>query len=200
MRARFGARLNSRLRLLLPVGAAILSFAAVSACSDFDRILDVAFPPAVPGLTDGQAWLDLPIGGWVTEGEVSAGAMAACFARACATPAGVGLFRAEGHEAALLRDLIANPERLKAGLERNDRADKTARRRRVAITVDVRPLAVDALRGFTIRIARTDGRQPAYGAVLASPGAGGSLAFVLVVAASEEAAQRLATAAAAGLS
>jgi hypothetical protein len=36
--------------------------------------------------------------------------------------------------------------------------------------------------------------------VLASPGAGGSLAFVLVVAASEETAKRLAASAASGLS
>jgi hypothetical protein len=189
-----------RLRTLLPLGAAILSFAAVSACSDFDRIVDVAFPPTVPGLTDGQDWLDLPIGGWVTEGDVTAGAIAACFARACTAPGSVGLFRAEGHEAVLLGELIDHPERLKTGLERNDRADRSARRRRITVAVSVAPLNVGTLRGFTIRIARADGSRPAYGAVLASPRAGGSLAFVLVVAASEETAKRLATSAAAGLS
>lgn len=188
------------LRACLPVGAAILSFAAVAACSDFDRLVDVAFPPAVPGLTDGQAWLDLPIGGWVTEGDISAGAIAACFARACTAPAGVGLFRAEGHDAVLLGELINHPERLKTALERTERADKRSRRRRLNVTVGVAPFSLGTLRGFTIRIARADGRQPAYGAVLASPGRGGSLSFVLVVAASEDTARRIATSAASGLS
>jgi hypothetical protein len=184
-------------RIALPAVAAILSFAAVSACSDLDRVFDVAFPPVVPGLTDGQAWLDLPIGSWVHDGDIQATAMAACFARACPSPGAVALFQAEGGEAALLAELIAHPDRLKAALARPDASRKRARR---PVAVEVVPLQVAALHGFAIRIARADGSRPAYGAVLARPGADGRLGFVLAVAPGREAAQRLAEAAASGLS
>jgi hypothetical protein len=178
--------------------AAASMLAATAACSDLDRLLDYAFPPTVPGLPGEEPWVALPIGGWVTEGGIEARAIAACFSPACPERAAVGLFRAEGREAALLSEIVADPERLKRGLAENDRHDRSPKRRHLRTEVAVAPLREGALAGFALRLARPDGSHAAHGIVLARREQR-STSFLVVIGETEEAARRIALAVAAQL-
>ena len=171
--------------------AAGLVLLALAGCGQFDRLMEASFPPEVPGLPEGQPWVALPIGGWVTEGEVSADAIAACFAADCGERAGVGVFRAEGEQAATLQEIVAHPDLLAARLEAESRIAK-GKRKPQPVVAAVQPLSAGALKGFSLHLARTDGSHSAYGALLISNPAGGRMTALIIFAASQAAIERVA--------
>ena len=180
-----GSRPVQRQALLFGAPAALALLAAVG-CSEFDRLADYAFPPAVPGLLGRANWVSLPIGGWVTEGGIEAKAIAACFSPNCPAPAGVGLFRAEGRDAALLQAVIADPSLLRRQLEANDRRDPSPQRRRIRIGIAVERFGEGSLPGFAVRLTRPDGSHAAHAAVLATSGPGPVSVLIVVGKTAEE--------------
>jgi hypothetical protein len=185
-----GARPVQQRRILLGAPAALALLAAVG-CSEFDRLADYAFPPAVPGLPTGANWVSLPIGGWVTEGGVEAKAITACFAQNCSAPASVGLFRAEGREADLLQAVIADPTLLRRQLEANDRRDPSPQRRRIRTEIAVERIGEGPLPGFALRLARPDGSHAAHAVVLATSGPG-PVSVLIVIGKQPEEVRRIA--------
>jgi hypothetical protein len=192
------SRGRDRRRLLGALPAAV-ALAATLGCSEFDRLADYAFPPTVPGLPRNASWVSLPIGGWVTEGGVEARAIAACFSPTCPARVGVGLFRAEGRDAALLSAIVGDPERLKRGLEAKDRDDPAPRPRPLRTEITVAPLREGTLPGFALRLARPDGSRAAHAIVLATAGSG-PVSVLIVIGESAEAVRRVAHAVADRLS
>ncbi len=176
-----------------PGGAAAAALAAISAalvgCIDLGFVRDVAFPPGLDGLASDQPWLLLPVGVWVTEGEIEARAVAGCLEPACAVQAGIGLFEARGRAASEIAARIARPD---------DLAREVARRRPVSRTTSRVPseVAVERIReaghdGVAVRIARRDGSRAAYGIVLAAAHPG-STTVLVVIASTPEGARRIA--------
>jgi hypothetical protein len=184
------ARPVQQRRLLFSAPAALALLAAVG-CSEFDRLADYAFPPAVPGLPTGANWVSLPIGGWVTEGAIEAKAIAACLSPNCPAPAGVGLFRAEGREAALLQAVIADPTLLRRQLEANDRRDPSPQRRRIRTEIAIERFGEGPLPGFALRMARPDGSHAAHAVVLATSGPG-PVSVLIVIGKKPEEVRRIA--------
>jgi hypothetical protein len=186
---RGAALLQGRRRLFGALAA--LALLAGTGCSEFDRLADYAFPPGVPGLASGANWVSLPIGGWVTEGGIEAKVIAACFAPNCPAPAGVGLFRAEGREAALLQAVIADPTLLRRQLEANDRRDPSPQRRRIRTEIAVERFSEGSLPGFALRLARPDGSYAAHAVVLATSGPG-PVSVLIVIGKKPEEVRRIA--------
>jgi hypothetical protein len=180
-----GARTVQQRRILFGATAA-LALLAAGGCTEFDRLADYAFPPAVPGLPTGANWVSLPIGGWVTEGGIEAKAIAACFSPNCPAPAGVGLFRAEGREAALLQAVIADPSLLRRQLEANDRRDASPQRRRIRTEIAVERFGEAPLSGFALQLARPDGSHAAHAVVLATSGPGPVSVLIVIGKTAEE--------------
>jgi hypothetical protein len=188
-------RLAARLRA---GGVALALSLALAGCAAFDRAMEISFPPEVPGLPADEPWVALPIGGWVHDGGVSADAIEACFAGSCPQAGAVGVFRAEGEQAAALAEIAAHPDLLKTYLEQRSRQPK-GRRKPQPVTASLEPLAAGRLRGFALRLSRTDGSRAAYGALLVSPAADGRLTALIVFAADPTALRRLAEGVAARL-
>ena len=164
-------RTSARLRgVAAVIAAAVLP--TLAAC--------LYLPSSVEGVPSGAGWLALPLRAWIAEGPIRAEGVAACLGDGCAATAAVGVFAAEGSEAALLSAVIRDPARLRRGLEANDAADPD-RRRAVRTLVETAPLSEPGFEGFRISLARADGdRPPAHGAVLARRD-GDRLRFVVAV-------------------
>ncbi|HEY0570468.1 MAG TPA: hypothetical protein VGD16_02905 [Enterovirga sp.] len=178
--------------------AAGFAVSAILGCSELDRLADYAFPPSIPGLPESGSWVSLPVSRWVTEGGVTARAIVACFAPSCAARVAVGLFRAEGTDAALLAAILADPERLKRGLEEKDRQDPSPKRRLIKTEIAVERLRESPLAGFAVRLARPDGSHAVQAVVLAT-GARGPASVLIVVGENAEAVRRVALSVAAHL-
>ena len=164
-------------------GAAGLALAGLlggAACSDFDRVLDIAFPPQIGGLPGDAAWAALPIGSWITESGVEATAMAACFAPRCGSPAVVAAYRVEGREVRLLDELVSDPARLVRAIEERDRRDPNAKRRKLRVAVAAEPFSAQGYRGILVRLARQDGTHPAVGVLVARPAGSGRQAILVI--------------------
>lgn len=176
-----------------PGGAAVAVLAAMAAalvgCIDLGFVRDVAFPPGLEGLAPDQPWLLLPVGVWVTEGEIEARAIAGCLAPACAVQAGVGLFEARGRAATEIAARISHPDEIAREVTRV-RLPAGAKSR-VASEVAVEPIREAGHDGVAIRIARRDGSRAAYGIVLTAPRPG-STTVLLVIAPTPEGARRIA--------
>lgn len=174
-------------RAVLTVLAAIS--AALAGCIDLGFVRDVAFPPGLQGLAPDQPWLFLPVGVWVTEGEIEARAVAGCLAPTCTVQAGVGLFEARGRAARQIAALIARPDDLAREVVRG-RGPGVARSRAPS------EVAVERIRetghdGLAVRISRRDGSRAAYGIVLAAARPG-STTVLVVIAPTPEGARRIA--------
>lgn len=186
-------------RRLAVVAALAFGLPALAGCLDLTLITEIAFAPTVPGLPPNQPWVTMPVNAWVTEGGVRAEAMAGCFAEACTPRAAVGVFRADGSDAAAVARVLADPELLARFLaEPEKRPRRMTARSKPASPAPVRRAAVSVQRlaagtgpGFVLRMAQADGSRPAFGVVVARPRGGGT-SFVLVVSGSEDAARRLA--------
>lgn len=184
---------------LLSVLAASAFTAGLGGCLDTGLLADVAFAPRIAGLPPGQPWLPLPVGSWVTESGIEPAAIVACLEPACDIRAVVARFKARGGEAATLLRIVDDPERLarelaaplrsaSPGVGARRAASAPADRRAV---VSVVRLPEGPARGFVVRMTRPDGSRPAYGVVLSSGGPA-AITILMVVAASEAAALRLA--------
>jgi hypothetical protein len=178
--------------------AAGFAVSAMLGCSEFDRLADYAFPPSLPGLPESGSWVSLPVSRWVTEGGVTARAILACFAPSCPARVAVGLFRAEGADAALLAAILANPERLKRGLEEKDRRDPSPKRRLIKSQIAVERLRESPLPGFAMRLARADGSHAVQAVALATSGPGPA-SVLIVIGENAEAVRRVALSVAAHL-
>ena len=176
-----------------PGGAALAALAAISAalvgCIDLGFVRDVAFPPGLAGLAPDQPWLLLPVGVWVTEGEIEARAVAGCLAPTCTVQAGIGLFEARGRAASEIAARIAHPDEFAREVTRIRRTARTTSRVPSEVAVErIREAGHD---GIAVRIARRDGSRAAYGVVLAAARPG-STAVLVVIAPTPEGARRIA--------
>ena len=178
----------SRPFLLAAAGALL----GLSGCIDLSLVSAVAFPPWVPGLDPGQPWVSLPVEAWVQEGELDAVAVAGCFSPACAPAAAVGIYRARGTEAARLRVVADDPDRLARALLRPPPPRPGRARATVRATAEAELWREGGRTGFTVRLARSDGSRAAHGAALLLDGPDGALTIVLVVSPSGDAARRIA--------
>lgn len=183
-----------------PRGAALAAVAAVSAalvgCIDLGFVRDVAFPPGLQGLAPDQPWLLLPVGVWVTEGEIEARAVAGCLALGCAVQAGIGLFEARGRAASDIAARIAHPDEFARDMARirlGSRANSP-----VPSEVAVERIREAGHEGVAVRIARRDGSRAAYAVVLAASRPG-STSVLMVIAPTPEGARRIARETAANL-
>lgn len=156
--------------------AAILAAGALlglSAC--------LSLPASMEGAPAGEGWLALPLRAWIAEGDVRANAVAACLGEACGGEVVIGLFTAEGAEAAALSAVLRDPAKLRRGIEASDAADTDRRRRSVRTLVEILPLTEPGFDGFAVALSRADdARAPAHGAVLARAD-GARLRFVLAI-------------------
>ena len=171
--------------------AAGFALSAMLGCSELDRLADYAFPPSIPGVPERGSWVSLPISRWVTEGDVTARAILACFAPSCPARVAVGLFRAEGADAALLAALLADPERLKRGLEEKERQDPSPKRRLIKTEIAVERLRESPLDGFALRLARPDGSHAVQAVALATSRPGPA-SVLIVIGENAEAGRRVA--------
>lgn len=183
-----------------PGGAVLAVVAAISAalagCIDLGVMRGVAFPPGLDGLSPDQPWLLLPVGVWVTEGEIEARAVAGCLAPACAVQAGIGLFEARGRAASDIAARIARPDEFARDMARirlGSRANSP-----VPSEVAVERIREAGHDGVAVRIARRDGSRAAYGIVLAASRPG-STTVLMVIAPTPEGARRIARETAANL-
>ena len=141
----------------------------------------VYIPGRVDGVPAGAPWVALPLRGWIAEGGATAEAVTACFAPDCAPRVAVGVFRADGAQAAALAGVLREPQTLARTLLANDAADRDPKRRHIRTVPTVQPLREGDFEGFAIELARADGaRAPAHGAVLGRH-SGEALRFVIVV-------------------
>ena len=165
-------------RLLAPRRgpAAILAAGALLALSAC-----LSLPASMEGAPAGEGWLALPLRAWIAEGDVRANAVAACLGEACGGEVAIGVFAAEGAEAAALSAVLRDPAKLRRGIEASDAADTDGPRRSVHTLVEVFPLTEPGFEGFAVALSRADrARPPAHGAVLALAD-GGRLRFVLAI-------------------
>jgi hypothetical protein len=173
-------------------GALLAVALGLAGCAEIGLARSVAFAPDIAGLDGSQPWVRLPVDSWVTEGGIEPVAVAGCFTSACSPPAAVGLFRARGAAADRLARIAADPERLVAALLQAKPRPAAAARPRAKVSAAAERLREgDGWRGFLLHLTRQDGSAGAHGAVLTRM-AGGSLAVLIVVAPSGEAALRTA--------
>lgn len=158
---------------------------------DLELIADAAFPAAVPGLPADRPWTSFPVATWVVDGGLTVQAIAACFPPTCAPPAAVALLRARGPPAAELALALDEPKRLERYLRTRMQARLLPGRADTAALITVEPRREGAWPGFAVRMARRDGTRTAAGFVLARRDPTG-LTLVLVIAADEDSAARLA--------
>ncbi len=179
-------------RRFTPIWAVLLLGLAAGACREIATVVDVAFPSTVPGLPSDQPWVSLPVRRWLTETGIEPLAVSACFAPACSEPAAVMLLRAQGRDAADLARAASDPAGLAAALNGGppppaDRKGRKPPRARAA----AEPEREGDLTGYSVRLARPDGRRSAAGYVLAAQ-RGDSVTALVIVAPTVEAARRLA--------
>lgn len=177
--------------------AAGMALGLLGGCLGLGSLREIAFPASVAGLPADRTWQPLPVGVWMTEGEVEAVAIAGCLAPDCAAAA-VGVFRAAGRSGERLLAEAAEPARLVQALsERSSRrAASRPGARRSAVAGE--PLRSGRFSGALVRLSGRDGPRPAYGVGLASRRDGAAL-VVVVVARSEDDARRIANGVAAAL-
>lgn len=168
---------------------AAASLLGLAGCLDIGLVSSIAFPPTIAGLDPAQPWVPLPVGSWVTEGRIEAQAIVGCFG--CTPAAAVGLFRAEGEAGAKLLQIAGAPDALVSFLERGDAEARRKGRKPPNIVAAADRVREGAWTGFAIRMSRPDGSRPASGVALAHS-SGGSVRLLIVVAASEDAARRIA--------
>ena len=177
----------------LPIAIGLV-LSGLAACADLGALVEATFPAAVPGLPAGQGWTSLPLSSWLVEGGIEARAVSACADPGCPDPAVVGLFTASGPDAILLARLAEDPAALRRGLlARMEAAPRRRGKPRAATRIETAPLREGALAGVAIRLARADGAREAAGVALAAR-RGGTVTFLLVIAATPEAAGRIARA------
>lgn len=163
----------------------------LAGCLDLAFVRAVAFPPGIAGLPGDGAWLRLPVGAWLTDGDVEPVAVIGCLPPECSPAAAVAVFRARGPAGPRLVAEARDPRRLLAGLRA--RQDRSAVRSRIARSeIDAQPLSVGRLAGTSVRLARADGSRAAHGVALAGERHGAVL-VVLAVAETRDAALSLAT-------
>lgn len=183
-----------------PGAAAAGALGAISAalvgCVDLGFMRDVAFPPGLQGLAPDQPWLLLPVGIWVSEGEIEARAVAGCLAPGCAVQAGIGLFEARGRAASDIAARIAHPGEFARDMARTRL--RSGAKSRVTSEVAVERIREAGHDGVAVRIARRDGSRAAYGIVLAASRPGLTTVLV-VIALTPEGARRIARETAANL-
>lgn len=141
-------------------------------------------PPIVEGLPSGGSWVGIPVQAWVSEGEIRAEAITACFAPDCAPRVGVGVFRATGDEARTIQAVLRDPERLVRFIEQRGRRGASAKRPLPRTVASVTPLGDGKLSGFAARLMREDGTRAAHIVAIGAETAGG---LRLVIAAGESA-------------
>lgn len=174
------------------VAAALVAAASLLAgCTGVELLAEAAFPTAVPGLPVGRPWFSLPLGAWLTDGDVVARAISACSDPACGPPAVVGLFEAAGPAAGQWLHLAEDPDALGAALAARPGARGRATAPRRTSRPDVAPLREGAFSGLQVRLSRPDGSRPATGIALAAR-RGSRTLLILVVAATPDGAERIA--------
>jgi hypothetical protein len=131
---------------------------SLAGCLDLSLVREVAFPPSVTGLDRDQPWVPLPVGAWLTDGEVQAKAVAACLS-GCAVPAVVGVFDARGRSAADLVTAAASPERLARVLREGRRATQPPRPELKA-EVAAEAIRDGAFSGVLVRLSRPTALAP----------------------------------------
>jgi len=157
-------------RLSLP---ALLGFLALAGC--------IYAPRGVEGLPTDEAWVALPLRGWLAEGRGRPEAVVACLSADCPHRLMVAVVALQGDDARAAAQIIENPEILSAHLRERDEADTDKRRKEIRTAVETRRLVLDRLRGFVVTLSREGGgRPPAHGAVLGRP-EGDSLRIVLAI-------------------
>ena len=182
---------SARPRAASLLGAGLL-VGLSAGCLDLSFVADVVFPATVPGLPSDQPWVSLPVGAWLVDGAVEPRAISACVEATCQPQAAVGLFRATGPDAARLASSLADPAGLLSSLAQR-RSGERARSGvvRTIARVAAEPYREGAFSGIRVRLTRPDGSRPASGIALAASRAG-ALTVVVIVAAEDDAARRLA--------
>ena len=181
------ARLGTRPAIWVAAGALM----GLAGCLDLALVSSIAFPPTIRGLDPGQPWTPLPVGSWITEGGIEAGAISACFG--CTPAAAVGMFRARGAEGEKLLGIAEDPPRLARFLRERSRAAPASRTRQpVEIAAAAEPVREGTWRGLAVQLARADGSRAAFGVALARKAERGDVTVIIVVAPQEDAARRIA--------
>jgi hypothetical protein len=164
------------MRFWLRSGLAAAGLCLLIACSTTARLADILFPPAVPGLVGDGRWVSLPIGGWVTESDLVAEAIALCAEATCSPRLAIGVFRAGDRAAAGISDVLADPRRLARQIEgqrsRPGGKDRPSGYGKVSVE------RMGEANGLVVRQSRPDGQRAVLAAIIAAPD---SRRFVLAI-------------------
>lgn len=149
------------------IAAALAGIACLglTSCVEVVRFLDLTVADALVGAPPGS--VSLPIRAWMTEGEITAQALSACFEPGCSPRLAIGLFRAQGRSARTIRSILDDPDRLRREIDRRRDLHIPSVPARPVVT-EVAKLSEGGMPGLVISL--RSGQAEASGVVFASTG------------------------------